>query len=151
MTWQEVEVLETNPDRTPGPGKTGGRSGSLGSSPWGGHFRTPSGYECLGCWQQRYPRAADAATCWILACRLPVKKTSRELRVCEFEDYYGMGQSKVSCHMGKLKEAGLVREERHGKWSFYSLDKEAAGKLLDEVGEHLSVGRLGYTGEGRDR
>ena len=29
--------------------------------------------------------------------------------VCEFEDYFGMGQSKVSYHIRKLKEAGLVR------------------------------------------
>jgi ArsR family transcriptional regulator len=59
--------------------------------------------------------------------------------VCEFEGYYGMGQSKVSYHLGKLKEAGLVHEERRGRWSFYSLDREAAGRLLDEVGDHLGV------------
>jgi ArsR family transcriptional regulator len=35
--------------------------------------------------------------------------------VCEFEDYFGMGQSRVSNHVRKLKEAGLVREERRGK------------------------------------
>ena len=58
--------------------------------------------------------------------------------VCEFEDYFGMGQSKVSYHIGKLKEAGLVREERRGKWSFYSLDKAAARLLLAEVAEHIA-------------
>jgi ArsR family transcriptional regulator, arsenate/arsenite/antimonite-responsive transcriptional repressor len=57
--------------------------------------------------------------------------------VCEFMDYYQMGQSKVSYHLGKLKEAGLVREERRGKWSFYSLNKESAGDLLDETARHL--------------
>ena len=57
--------------------------------------------------------------------------------VCEFEDYFGMGQSKVSYHIGKLKEAGLVREERRGKWSFYSLDIEAARLLLAEAAEQL--------------
>jgi ArsR family transcriptional regulator len=30
-----------------------------------------------------------------------------------------MGQSRVSYHMRKLKDAGLVREERRSKWSFY--------------------------------
>src|SRR5215211_5540437 len=45
--------------------------------------------------------------------------------VCEFEEYFGMGQSKVSYHVGKLKDTGLVVEERRGKWSFYSLDREA--------------------------
>ena len=50
--------------------------------------------------------------------------------VCEFEECFEMGQSKVSYHLGKLKEAGLVREERRGRWSFYSLDREAAEGLL---------------------
>jgi ArsR family transcriptional regulator, arsenate/arsenite/antimonite-responsive transcriptional repressor len=59
--------------------------------------------------------------------------------VCEFEDYFGMGQSRVSYHVGKLREAGLVREERRGKWSFYSLDREAARELLAETGYHLGV------------
>jgi ArsR family transcriptional regulator, arsenate/arsenite/antimonite-responsive transcriptional repressor len=64
--------------------------------------------------------------------------------VCEFEDYFGMGQSKVSYHVRKLKEAGLVREEKRGKWSFYSLDQEAVQVLLRETGEHL--GALDLTG-----
>jgi ArsR family transcriptional regulator len=59
--------------------------------------------------------------------------------VCEFEDYLRMGQSRVSYHVGKLKEAGLVREERRGKWSFYSLDREAAGELLAETENLLGV------------
>ena len=57
--------------------------------------------------------------------------------VCEFEAYFGMGQSKVSYHMRKLKEAGLVREERRGKWGFYSIDREAAGELLGEAADRL--------------
>ncbi|HZB82323.1 MAG TPA: metalloregulator ArsR/SmtB family transcription factor [Rubrobacteraceae bacterium] len=57
--------------------------------------------------------------------------------VCEFEDYFGMGQSKVSYHLRKLKDAGLVREEKRGKWGFYSLDRNAAQALLAEAGRHL--------------
>jgi ArsR family transcriptional regulator, arsenate/arsenite/antimonite-responsive transcriptional repressor len=57
--------------------------------------------------------------------------------VCEFEDYFGMGQSKVSYHVRKLKDAGLVHEEKRGKWSFYSLDRAAAQALLAEAGKHL--------------
>ena len=48
-----------------------------------------------------------------------------------------MGQSKISYHMRKLKDAGLVREERRGRWSFYSLDREAARQLLAETAAHL--------------
>ena len=59
--------------------------------------------------------------------------------VCEFEACFEMGQSKVSYHLGRLKEAGLVREERRGRWSFYSLDREAAGGLLAGVAGYLDV------------
>jgi ArsR family transcriptional regulator len=41
--------------------------------------------------------------------------------------------------MRKLKEAVLVREQRRGRWSFYSLDREAARDLLADTGKHLSV------------
>ena len=60
--------------------------------------------------------------------------------VCEFEDYFGMGQSKVSYHVRKLKDAGLIREEKRGKWSFYSLDQEAVRELLHETAGHLGRG-----------
>ena len=63
--------------------------------------------------------------------------------VCEFESYFGMGQSKVSYHLGKLKEAGLVREERRGKWGFYSLDRAAADRLLEGASRWLLADREG--------
>ena len=64
---------------------------------------------------------------------VPVGEEDTGICVCEFQDYFGMGQSKVSYHVRKLKQAGLVREERRGKWSFYSLDGEAAAGLLGET------------------
>ena len=60
--------------------------------------------------------------------------------VCEFEGVFSMGQSKVSYHMKKLKDAGLVREERRGRWSFYSLDREVARELLGEATDRLLSG-----------
>ncbi len=68
---------------------------------------------------------------------VPAEEGDEGICVCEFEDYFGMGQSKVSYHMRKLKDAGLVREERRGKWSFYSLDRETAGGLLADAEKHL--------------
>jgi ArsR family transcriptional regulator, arsenate/arsenite/antimonite-responsive transcriptional repressor len=59
--------------------------------------------------------------------------------VCEFEDYFRMGQSKVSYHLRKLKDARLVREEKRGRWHFYTLDKDAARELLNETSHHLGV------------
>jgi ArsR family transcriptional regulator, arsenate/arsenite/antimonite-responsive transcriptional repressor len=71
---------------------------------------------------------------------VPASEGEEGICVCEFEEVFGMGQSKVSYHMKKLKDAGLVREERRGKWSFYSLDREAAGELLGEAADRLLSG-----------
>ena len=79
---------------------------------------------------------------------VPAEEGEEGICVCEFEDHFGMGQSKVSYHMRKLKEAGLVREERRGKWGFYSIDREAAGELLGEAADRLLLGpeRRGVSG-----
>lgn len=81
---------------------------------------------------------ADGRGCCDLPnCGVPAVDQDAGICVCEFERYFDVGQSKVSYHLGKLKEAGLVREERRGKWSFYSLDRQAAGQLLAETAAHL--------------
>ena len=71
---------------------------------------------------------------------VPAGEGEEGICVCEFEEHFGMGQSKVSYHMKKLKDAGLVREERRGKWSFYSLDREAASGLLGDAADRLLSG-----------
>ena len=71
---------------------------------------------------------------------VPAGEGDEGICVCEFEDQFGMGQSKISYHMKKLKDAGLVKEERRGKWAFYSLDREAAGELLGEAADRLLSG-----------
>ena len=71
---------------------------------------------------------------------VPATEGEEGICVCEFEEQFSMGQSKVSYHMRKLKDAGLVREERRGKWSFYSIDREAAGALLGEAADRLLSG-----------
>lgn len=35
----------------------------------------------------------------------------------------GLSQSTISNYMGMLKQAGLVRSERHGQWTFYRRDE----------------------------
>jgi ArsR family transcriptional regulator, arsenate/arsenite/antimonite-responsive transcriptional repressor len=71
---------------------------------------------------------------------VPVEEGEEGICVCEFEEHFGMGQSKVSYHMKKLKDAKLVQEERRGKWAFYSLDREVAGELLGEAAARLLSG-----------
>jgi ArsR family transcriptional regulator, arsenate/arsenite/antimonite-responsive transcriptional repressor len=53
--------------------------------------------------------------------------------VCDFQEHFNLGQSKVSYHLRVLREAGLVREEARGKWSFYAIDGEAAVRALDAL------------------
>jgi ArsR family transcriptional regulator len=84
--------------------------------------------------------AEGRGCCDFSAPGVPVEEGEEGICVCEFEEAFSMGQSKVSYHMKKLKDAGLVREERHGKWTFYSLDREAASELLGEAADHLLSG-----------
>ena len=80
---------------------------------------------------------------------VPVGEGEEGICVCEFEEHFGMGQSKVSYHVRKLKDAGLVKEERRGKWAFYSLDREAASGLLGEAaGRLLSAPEKQGAGDG---
>ena len=81
---------------------------------------------------------ADGRSCCdFSASGVPVAEGDEGICVCEFEEVFSMGQSKVSYHVKKLKDAGLVKEERRGKWAFYSLDREAAGALLGEAADRL--------------
>ena len=50
--------------------------------------------------------------------------------MCEFQEQFGLGQSRTSYHLRVLKEAGLVTEETRGKWTFYALDRETLGSAL---------------------
>lgn len=69
--------------------------------------------------------------------------------VCELTDAMEVGQSLLSFHLGKLKEAGLVRDRREGRWAYYSLDRQGLAELgdrLDELTEAADA-RPAYTME----
>ena len=83
--------------------------------------------------------AEGRSCCDFSGSGVPVEDGEEGICVCEFEEAFAMGQSKVSYHVKKLKDAGLVREERRGKWNFYSLDKEAARSLLAGAESHLGI------------
>ena len=44
--------------------------------------------------------------------------------VCEFVEIFQATQPSISQHIRKLKDSGLIKEERRGQWIFYSLNKE---------------------------
>ena len=83
--------------------------------------------------------ASGRGCCGLPDLGVPAGEGDVGICVCEFQDRFVMGQSKVSYHMRKLKDAGLVREEKRGKWSFYSLDREAAREVLGDTAEQLGT------------
>ena len=54
--------------------------------------------------------------------------------VCEFQEQFGLAQSKVSYHLRVLKDAGLVTEDTRGKWTFYAVDAERLAGMLRDLG-----------------
>ena len=58
--------------------------------------------------------------------------------VCEFQEQFGLAQSKASYHLRVLKDAGLVTEETRGKWSFYAVDGERLADGASRAGRPSS-------------
>ena len=60
--------------------------------------------------------------------------SEQECCVCELVELFHISQSAISQHLRKLKDIGLVREERRGQWVFYSINKECgAFELLQTI------------------
>ena len=70
---------------------------------------------------------------------VPGKGDPTGICVCDFQDHFGLGQSKASYHLRVLREAGLVHEEVRGKWTFYSVDAAAARRALDAFAELMRL------------
>ncbi len=47
-----------------------------------------------------------------------------ELCVCDITAALDMIQPKVSFHLSTLKEAGLIKDRKEGKWTHYSLNEQ---------------------------
>jgi len=125
---QSLNVVEENVLRVAGEEDRVGRLVALGRA-----LSDPIRVRMLGM------MAEGRGCCDLPDCGVPAEDQDAGICVCEFEGHFGMGQSKVSYHMKKLKDAGLVREEKRGKWSFYSLDREAARRLVGEAARHLDA------------
>ncbi|GGJ47062.1 hypothetical protein GCM10008938_36410 [Deinococcus roseus] len=69
----------------------------------------------------------------------------RELCVCDLEHHLGLNQSKVSYHLGILKEAGLVQSEQRGKNSYYRMVMAPLYHLGGNLLEDLLTRRLDHT------
>jgi ArsR family transcriptional regulator len=45
--------------------------------------------------------------------------------VCDLMGVVGAAQSRLSYHLKVLKDAGLVTDRREGRWSYYTLQRDA--------------------------
>ncbi|WP_066307001.1 helix-turn-helix transcriptional regulator [Bacillus sp. FJAT-29814] len=62
----------------------------------------------------------------------------RECCVCEFLEVFDMSQPSISQHLRKLKDAGLVKEDRRGQWIYYSLNQQSElYGLIEDILEHV--------------
>jgi ArsR family transcriptional regulator len=56
-----------------------------------------------------------------------------ELCVCELTTALLTSQSTVSHHLSVLKNAGLIKERKEGKWSYFRLSEGAVIEILNQV------------------
>lgn len=62
----------------------------------------------------------------------------RECCVCEFLEVFDTSQPSISQHLRKLKDAGLVKEERRGQWIYYSLNLQSdLYALIENILNHV--------------
>jgi len=68
-------------------------------------------------------------------CRLRILMLLKEgeLCVCEIMTALKKPQSSTSHHLSILREAGLVKERRDGKWSYYRLADGAVNEMVKQA------------------
>jgi ArsR family transcriptional regulator len=139
---QEFELVEERSGRAPEPDETAGEERVARLVALGQALSDPIRVRMLGLMAAAAREGRGCCGLPNLGAPVDSGEENPGVCVCEFEDYFGMGQSKVSYHVRKLKEAGLIREEKRGKWSFYSLDQEAVRELLHETVRYLGRGEI---------
>jgi ArsR family transcriptional regulator len=53
--------------------------------------------------------------------------------VCDLTPALGLAQGTVSFHLKRLLDAGLIRRERTGTWSYYSLEPGALSRVAEAL------------------
>jgi ArsR family transcriptional regulator len=60
--------------------------------------------------------------------------------VCDFTAALGLSQGTISHHMGRLRQAGIVKATKQGVWSFYELDPSLPGATRRLLEAALALG-----------
>ena len=75
--------------------------------------------------------------------------TAGERCVCDLQGDMDVAQSRLSFHLKKLKDAGVVADRREGRWVYYSLVPEALDAMRAFLGEVRDECCRWDEGEGR--
>jgi ArsR family transcriptional regulator, arsenate/arsenite/antimonite-responsive transcriptional repressor len=67
--------------------------------------------------------------------RIVQRLAGGERCVCDLQDDLDAAQSRLSFHLKKLKDAGVVADRRVGRWVYYSLVPEALEEMRGFLGE----------------
>ena len=62
----------------------------------------------------------------------------RDCNASELLDEMDFGQSTLSHHMKILLNAGVVQARKNGKWTYYTLYKEAYEQMIDWMKHYVS-------------
>ena len=54
--------------------------------------------------------------------------------VCDLTEALEVAQSRLSWHLKTLKDAGLVSDRREGRWSYYTLERDAFERAESALG-----------------
>ncbi|MFN2464096.1 MAG: ArsR/SmtB family transcription factor [Candidatus Dormibacteria bacterium] len=82
---------------------------------------------------------ADPARLQIIAA---LRVATDPICVCDFTAALGLSQGTISHHMGKLRQAGLVRVTKQGVWSFYQLDPGLPAATRRFLQDAVSIGSV---------
>jgi ArsR family transcriptional regulator len=74
--------------------------------------------------------------------RILVLLFTKELCVCELCEILNESQPKVSRHLAKLRDIGLVKDERKGQWIFYYLNMQ--NEMMRQIIQKVVEGRAMY-------
>jgi ArsR family transcriptional regulator, arsenate/arsenite/antimonite-responsive transcriptional repressor len=62
-----------------------------------------------------------------------------DLCTCELEELLGLEQSRVSYHLRRLLDAGLLVRQRRGTWSHYRLARSGLIECLRALAPHVEM------------
>lgn len=58
---------------------------------------------------------------------------------CNFPEAFGMSQSTISHHLGKLVKAGVLERQKRGKWAYFTLNPDFDQNLLANLAPGVAM------------